>query len=260
MKKLLFSLMIAGVSAVTFNAQNKSWDFKDFTVGAITEDATIDGLSFVRGGSDLSIATNNMGTFTDGYAPVQRLAFGGNSYSGSNNPAEGTTSMPTRRYVKFDVPGPGVVKLWGRGGGNNRSLIISDVDGKVLKSHTYATNVSTGLPTIEFAYNGVAGTLLISTGAGDNSLYKIEYIDAATMAVGDVKSGVKATAFTSGNRIYVSNLESKNTNISVYSANGSLVKTLKSSTDTNFEINAKGLYIVNLKSEAGEKSVKVLVK
>ena len=252
--------MIAGVSAVTFNAQNKSWDFKDFTVGAITADVTINGLSFVRGGSDLAIATNNMGTFVDGFVPVQRLAFGGNSYSGSTNPAEGTTAMPARRYVKFDVPGPGIIKLWGRGGNSNRSLIISDSDGVVLKSHTYATNTSADLPTIEYSYAGAAGTLLVSTGAGDNSLYKIEYTDAATMAVGDVKSGVKATAFTSGNRVYVSNLESKNTNINVYNANGSLVKSLKSSADTNFEINTKGLYIVNLKSEAGEKSVTVMVK
>lgn len=253
--------MIAGVSAVTFNAQNKSWDFKNFTAGVITADyTTADGLSFVRGGSDLTIATNNLGSFVDGFVPVQRLAFGGNSYSGSTNPAEGTTAMPTRRYVKFDVPGPGVVKLWGRGGNSGRSLIISEADGKVLKSHTYATNGSTDLPTIEYSYAGGAGTLLVSTGSGDNSLYKIEYIDAATMAVGDVKSSVKANAFSSGNRIYVSNLESKNTNISVYNANGSLVKSLKSSSDTNFEINTKGLYIVNLKSEAGEKSVKVLIK
>ncbi|MNY62173.1 hypothetical protein D3C86_1989510 [compost metagenome] len=102
--------------------------------------------------------------------------------------------------------------------------------------------------------------MYVGNAIDQNSIFKIEIQSLATLGVSDVKSGVKANAFSSGNKIYVSNLESKNTNISVYNANGSLVKSLKSSADTNFEINAKGLYIVNLKSEAGEKSVKVLVK
>ncbi len=71
---------------------------------------------------------------------------------------------------------------------------------------------------------------------------------------------MKASVFSSGNKIYLADLDSKNTQVNVFNANGSLVKTVKASADTNFEINNKGLYIVNLKSEAGEKSVKVLIK
>jgi hypothetical protein len=71
---------------------------------------------------------------------------------------------------------------------------------------------------------------------------------------------MKAQVFSSGNKVYISDLESKNTEVNVYSATGSLVKTAKVSADTNFEVNTKGVYIVNLKSDAGVKSVKVLVK
>lgn len=263
MKKLLFSLMIAGFSAVTVSAQSKVWNFSDtskFTPGTISSSTTIDGLTFEPVGSNLTIATNNLATFTDLFAPTQRLQFGGNSYAGSDNPAEGVTSMPTRRYVKFSVPGAGTIKLWARGGGANRSLLISDGAGKVLKSFPFASNANTDLPTFEYSYTGSAGTILISTGAGDNSLYKIEYIDGATMAANDIKSNIQAKVFSSGNRIFLSGLDSINTQVDVYSANGSLVKTLKTASDMSFDIAAKGIYIVNLKSVAGEKSVKVMMR
>ncbi len=263
MKKLLFSLIIAGVSAVNFNAQNKTWDFSDttkFTAGAISTDTTIDGLSFVTGGSNLTIATNSLATFEDGYAPTQRLQFGGNSYSGSTNPAVGTTSMPTRRYTQFAVAGNAVIKLWARGGGANRSILISDGAGKVLSSTTFAGNGNADIAVVSYTYTGSAGNIIVSTGSGDNSLYKIEYTDNSTLAVGDVKSGVKASAFSIGNKVYVKDLASKNTMVNVYSANGVLVKSLNASADTSFEINGKGVYFVNLKSEAGERSVKVLLK
>lgn len=264
MKKLLFSLIFAGISAVTFNAQSKTWDFSDttkFTAGAISTDTTIDGLSFLPGGSALTISTTNLATFTDpAYVPTQRLAFGGNSYTGSLNPAVGTTLLAGRRVLQFAVSNNATIKLWARGGGAGRSLLISDAAGKVLNSTTFAGNTTSDIAVASYTYTGTAGNIMITVGGGDNSLYKIEYTDNSSLAVNDIKSGLKAKAFSIGNKIYVSNLESKKTDINVYNANGSLMKSLKSSTDTNIEINAKGLYIVTLSSEAGAKSVKVLLK
>ncbi|WP_312766091.1 T9SS type A sorting domain-containing protein [Epilithonimonas sp.] len=263
MKKLLFSLMFAGISAVNFNAQSKTWDFSDtskFTAGAISADVTIDGLSFVTGGSNLTIATNSLATFEDGYAPTQRLQFGGNSYGGSTNPAVGTTSMPTRRYTQFAVAGNAVIKLWARGGGSGRSILISDATGKVLSSTTFAGNGTSDIAVVSYTYVGPAGNLIVSTGSGDNSLYKIEYTDNSTLAIKDVKPEIKANAFSVGNKVYIKDLASKNTTVNVYSANGILVKSFRASADTDFEINVKGVYFINLISEAGEKSVKVLLR
>ena len=40
---------------------------------------------------------------------------------------------------------------------------------------------------------------------------------------------------------------------------GSLVKSVSTNSDTNFELN-QGFYIVNVKSEEGEKSTKIVVE
>ena len=270
MKKLLFSLMIAGVSAVTFNAQvDKIWDFNDKTAfpstsAAMSTTTVIDHLTFVPG-SSFGAFNSQGGTFADGYTPTQRVATGGHSYSSStyDPAASGNSPVPTQRFLSFKVTGNSTIKVWARGGGSGRSVIITD-GVSVLGRSDFSGNTNTVADCLvaEATYTGPATTIYVANAFNANSLFKVEAtsVDTSTMAVGDVKYGVKATAFTSGNRIYVSNLESKNTNISVYNANGSLVKSLKSSVDTNFEISTKGLYIVNIKSEAGEKSVKVLVK
>ncbi|MFA5330517.1 MAG: pectinesterase family protein [Prolixibacteraceae bacterium] len=59
-------------------------------------------------------------------------------------------------------------------------------------------------------------------------------------------------------RIYVSGIQSK-TRVNVYSITGSLVKTLDTTTDTNFNF-MNGLWIVKLNSAQGEKAVKVLIR
>jgi hypothetical protein len=80
------------------------------------------------------------------------------------------------------------------------------------------------------------------------------------MSANDVRSGSKANAYSSGNKVFLKDIDSKNTQVEVYAANGVLVKSLKTSVDTSFEISNKGIYFVKLRSEAGEKSVKVLLK
>lgn len=255
--------MIAGISAVTFNAQSKTWDFSDtskFPAGAIAADKTVDGLSFVTGGSSLTIATNSLAVFEDVYAPTQRLQFGGNSYSGSTNPAIGTTAMPTRRYIQFAVSDKAVIKFYARGGGAGRSILISDAAGKVLNVTTFAGNGTADIAVTSYTYTGTAGNLIIAAGGGDNSLYKIEYKDNSSLAVSGAISELKSTVFSSGNRIFVKDLESRNTQVSVFSASGVLVKSFKTYSNADFDIYTKGVYVVNLKSEAGEKSVKVMIK
>lgn len=260
MKKLLFSLMIAGVSAVTFNAQNKTWDFNSdrgnwpLNGTGVSAETTIDGLKLVPGtnGTSFAIVDANSATI-NGTSYGVRFRMGGASYpNGTATP----DINPTRRYLQFPVTGPVKVKVYFKGG-SNRTLFIHDGTSVLAPANT--PNFA-GSDILEVNYTGVGGATLTIANSGDQfGLYKIEVTDA-TLAVNDVKSNIKANAFSSGNKIYVSNLEAKKTDINVYNANGSLVKTMKSSADTNFEINGKGVYIVNLKSEAGEKSVKVLVK
>lgn len=261
MKKLLFSLMVTtGLSSVNLIAQTTTWDIADTNKfpATITTPYTVDGVLTFQGTSGSTFAvTSNSITFSDSFAGTRRFQFGGNSYSGSTSPAVGDTSLPTKKWVELAVSKDATIKIWGRGGGA-RNILISDNKGKVLNSTAFADSSSTAV--ISYHYTGDETTLLISTGVGDNYIYKLEYTNNATLAVNDIKSSIKANAFSSGNKIYVTNLESKNTDINVYSTNGQLVKSMKSNIDTSFEINNKGIFIVNLKSEAGEKSTKVLIK
>lgn len=273
MKKLLFSLMIAGASAVTFNAQtDKIWSWSANSSTAYSDNTLVDNLAFIPGGgtgfgvvdkSDVNFPEN--GPELPAYSGSFRLKTGGNSY-GNSTPSNFASF--TRRYFYFKVEGASKIKIYFRHGSSSgtRTLFVTDGTNVIgSKAITAGATADTQLGSFVVDYTGGASNIYF--GGTDNvSIYKIEATNVgvtvlpATMAVNDVKSGVKATAFTSGNRIFISNIESKSTNITVYDTKGSVVKSLKSSADTNFEMNVKGLYIVNLTSEAGEKSVKVLVK
>lgn len=263
--------MFAGISAIGINAQTNSWDFGDNTVwgpgAADTNYQTINytfdynGLKFIEGSSAFSGFNTSSLTAIGDYVPKQRLAFGGNSFGGSSNPAAGTSgssALPTRRYIEVAVTGNSKITLWGRGGGARSLVVVNKTTSTVLANFAFAS--STDAQKFEYNYTGGANTIIIASGAGDNSLYKIEVANTETMAVAGVKSCMKASAHSSNNTIYISNLEAKSTSVNVYSANGTLVKSLKTSADVNFDINTKGVYVVNLKSEAGEKSVKVMIK
>lgn len=263
--------MLAGISAVGFDAQTKTWDFGDdlawgvkaaeTNYQAINYSYDYDGLKFMDAANPLSGFNTSSLTAIGDYTPKQRLAFGGNSFSGSNNPAVGTSgsaALPTRRYIEVAVTGNSKITLWGRGGGARSLVLVNKGTSTVIGSGAFAS--STDAQKFEFTYTGGANTLIIASGAGDNSLYKIEVTNIVTMATGDIRSGSKANVYSSGNKVFLKDINSKSTQVSVYSANGMLVKSLRTSIDASFEINGKGVYFVNLKSETGEQSVKVLVK
>ncbi|HAD80691.1 MAG TPA: hypothetical protein DCF99_16855, partial [Flavobacteriaceae bacterium] len=63
----------------------------------------------------------------------------------------------------------------------------------------------------------------------------------------------------SNGKIFISNLKNTNTKINVYNFSGSLVKSLSSSQDINFDLN-NGNYIVNIQSDDEVTSTKVIVK
>ncbi len=71
-----------------------------------------------------------------------------------------------------------------------------------------------------------------------------------------VISNSSVNIYSGGNRVYVSNVKSK-TRISVYSLDGTAVKMIETSADTNFGLD-KGLWIVKATAADGNKIVKVL--
>lgn len=260
MKKSLLLLAFAVVATASNLQAQTSFDFSSsaWPINAGETSAVVkNNLGLVPGPATVvnfaQIEANNA-TFSDGYSATKRFKLNGGGFTST-----GTNSVPTQRHIILKVNGNSLVNVWYKNGGSgDRTLYIGN-GSAVLGSKTYS-NSADGL-IYTFEYTGPATNLYFY---GDQSLnlYKITAtnVGITVLGVNDVRKDMKASVYTSGNKVYVANLDSKNTEVNVFSANGSLVKTMKASADTNFEINNKGMYIVNLKSEAGEKSIKVLVK
>ncbi|SDG41056.1 T9SS type A sorting domain-containing protein [Epilithonimonas hungarica] len=262
MKKTLLLLAFSVVAAVSdFKAQT-NWDFGTWdNIAAVTAPVVKNNLGLVPGENvtTFGVVEGNTANFAsnpdaEGFNATKRFKFGGGGFdTGMSN------AVPTKRYIVFKVTGNSAVKIWYKnGGGGDRTLYLGN--GSTVFTSKTASN-STDPLVLDYQYVGGATDLYIY---GDQAIniYKIRATNVGTTVLGvsDVKKEMKANIFSSGNKVYVSNLESKNTQISVFNANGSLVKSASSSVDTNFEINNKGVYFVNLKSDAGVKSTKVLIK
>lgn len=261
MKKSLLLLAFAVVASVGNVKAQTTWDFSgaSWPLNTTGEPTAVvkNNLGLVPGPStvvNFAIVEANNATFSDGYSATKRFKLNGGGFTSTGN-----SSTPTQRYLVIKVNGNSLINVWYKnGGGTDRTLFIGN-GSAVLGSKTYSNSTDALIYTYE--YTGPATNLYIY---GDQSLnlYKITATNVGTtiLGVNDVQKSMKANVYSSGNKIYVADLDSKSTQVNVFNANGSLVKTMKASADTNFEINNKGLYIVNLKSEAGEKSVKVLLK
>lgn len=262
MKKLLFSIFIAGGFFSSVTAQTTDYDFKLWALNAsgYSANTVTSNLGFIPGSGVTNLGVvEDSGTndvdFLDGYKSKRRLKSNGNSSSALDH---------NKRVVYFAVNGNSAIKVYFRGGGSGtRSLSLSNESG-VLVGNPVAS-VDQAPVVAEFNYVGPATNIYLT---GDQALnfYRITATNVGetklptTLAVGDNVKDSKLNAYSRGNKIYFSGLESKNTVINVYSMNGLLFKTINSASDTSLEVDSKGVYIVKMKSVAGEKSTKILIK
>ena len=260
MKKTLLFLAFSLVASVGTVKAQTTWDFSSaawpITAGETTA-VVKNNLALIPGPAtvvNFAAVEANTATFSDGYSATKRFKLNGGGFTST-----GSNTTPTQRHIIFKTNGNSSVTIWYKNGGSGDRTLYIGTGTAVLTSKTYS-NSADGI-IFTYDYVGPARDLYIY---GDQSLnlYKITATNVGTTVLGvnDVRKDMKATIYTSGSKLFVSNLESKNTQVNVFNANGSLVKSLTTSSDANFDINTKGLYIVNLKSEAGEKSVKVLVR
>lgn len=260
--KLLYSIFSLILFSSISMAQTKVWDFgNDDTTWPISNgvntNTIIDNLGIEWNvnsptASNVGIVEASPKTFTDGYVGANRFKLNGGGYSGSTFQV-----MPTQRYVYFATTGNCTINVWFRtGGSGTRTLYVTD--GNSIVGSLAGTNSSDGL-ILQTTYTGTATNLYIY---GDQScnLYKIEVtgtLGTTTLGSESFQNGLTANAYTSNNQIYLSNITS-NTKVDVYSLTGQLVKSLNTAADINFELN-KGFYIINMESNEGKKSVKVIL-
>lgn len=263
MRKKLLSFVIPILFFGTIvNAQTKIWDFGNDTTtwplsaGIGNNPMVVDNLGLypIPTNTNFGAVTSNNLTFGDGFSATQRFQMNGGGY-----PAGDFQPMPTQRYLFFGVSGSCTVKVWFRTGSNGsvRTLYVSDGT-QAVGSATTNSGGNGDFPILETTYTGGATTLYIYGDLATN-LYKIQVTGATVETTLNLDNLDKLTTnvFGAGNQVYVQNVVS-NTEVRVYGITGALVKSFSTTSDMNFELN-KGLYIVNVKSEEGEKSVKVLI-
>lgn len=266
MKTKLLSLILTTVLfTCTSNAQIKIWDLGGgvapwtTTSSPYTTNTIIDNLGLqIQGGTGQANfgATNaSVKTFTTTppYTSVNRWQLNG----GGSAPAG--TFMPTQRFLYFEAAGSISVEICFVGGGSgNRTMYVTD-----------GTNVLGSLTTPDSATNQVLVTpATVVNGKvyiyGDQScnLYRIKVtgpLGTTTLSTDNFQSELAVNVFATNNQISITNITSS-TQVDVYNLNGALVKSIKTDADTNFDLLNAGVYIVNVKSSEGEKSVKVLLK
>ncbi|WP_312418875.1 T9SS type A sorting domain-containing protein [Epilithonimonas sp.] len=259
MKKSLLLLAFAVVATVENVKAQTTWDFSSAAWPIVSgETAKVkNNLALVPGPEtvvNFAQVESNSATFTDGYTATKRFKLNGGGFTST-----GVNTTPTQRYVYFKTNGNSSISVWYKNGGSGDRTLYIGTGTAILASKTYSNSTDAIIYTYD--YVGPARYIYIY---GDQSLnlYKITATNVGTTVLGvnDVKKDMKAKVYSSGSKVYVSDLDSKNTQVSIFSANGILIKSANVSADANFEVNSKGLYFVNLKSEAGEKSVKVLLQ
>lgn len=254
-KKLLYLTSIALFSISAINAQNRTWEIgttstdwpanlAQMTTGTQgIQGLTLAAVSATFGGM-APVGVPNF-VFSDGYTPA-------NEWKG-NGSSSGTAVSPSRRYFSFPVTGPSTIKVWFRVNGTlGRKCQISD--GTTLLGEM--TDEDSTKPLIlTVPYNGTGGTIYVYANSSIN-YHKIAVFDGILGL--DEKSVVTTNVYSNGTQVFVSKVKSS-TQVEVYNMAGTLVKSLKTDADTNFDMNT-GVYIVKAKSAEGEKSVKVIVK
>ncbi|ROI09029.1 T9SS C-terminal target domain-containing protein [Chryseobacterium sp. H3056] len=257
MTKKLLSFLGALVISVFMNAQTTTWNFSDsvWPVSAgYSAPTVVNNLGFITG------TTTNMGAIEantatiDGLSFTQRLKFNGGSYT------SGTTefAMPTQRALYFDVNGASTIKIWYKnGGGGTRTLYVTDGT-KVISSFPYTDSSVGQVATVN--YTGEAGRIYIAADQSMN-IYQITATNVGTtasLATVNVNKNLPKI-YASGNEVSILNVSGKS-QVEVYSMNGALVKSLNTTSDVKFQLQNKGIYIVNVKSNDKPVSQKVLIK
>jgi hypothetical protein len=262
-RKLLYSILTTVLFAGAMSAQTKTWDFGNdtttwpLTTGIGSNEIVVDNLGLFPIATNTNFgAVNASGaTFSDGYTAVNRFQLNGAGF-----PSGPILTMPTQRYLFIDVSGACTVKVWFKTGSNGsaRTMYVSNGT-TIVGSESTNTGSNVDLAILTANYTGSAGRLYIYGGAACN-LYKVEVTGATvntTLSNDSFNSEISANVFTNGSQVSIANLVSETT-VNVYSINGQLVKTLLTSTDVDFELN-QGIYIVNLESTEGKKSIKLIV-
>lgn len=276
MKKRLLSLMSALLISTAFvSAQTTTWDFGNDTTNWPVSSG-IGTAQIVKLGLGLfPISTNsNFGTITKSSSvtfpgPPAYASSEGDRFqtNGGGAPTAGTYT-PTQRYFFIQVDKACTVTVWFKSGtgGSVRSVFVSNGSTTLYGSGASSPSYTPADGAIVNATIPAAGTFYIYADAAVN-IYQIQVnganvtttMGSNTLATSEPSvNKISTVVFSEGNKVYVSKV-SGDTKVNIYNTNGGLVKSINTKSDINFELKT-GIYIVNVQSDKGVKSQKVLIK
>ncbi|MEO8236905.1 MAG: T9SS type A sorting domain-containing protein [Flavobacterium sp.] len=198
---------------------------------------------------DSQLNNNGITPVFTGASKSGRLAFNG-------------TGNATRRYYTIALAAGQTVTYYFKvnvtGTANFTTTVPAGSAVSTTQAYAAVTNVY-DMRTLKITAD-VAGNYTIGDYTNKTEMYRIYLGDVnagINLATGDFEKDLSLDIFSIKNQIYVTNVLS-NTDVKVFSIAGALIKSVKITENTSFELNS-GLYIVRVKSAEGEKSVKVLV-
>lgn len=180
--KNLFTFIVALFMATSVYAQTetvKEWNFSNWTVGDLTENKTIDGLS-VYATADKKMAIDVSNKTVDGVKYTQRFKL-----SGTGNVANESS---LNRVISFEVTGPSDIYIVAAHGGKStdasRALVIASYTDNDFTSfaeldkitYNYGNPIST---TVKYTGTKTAKILIYSSKSGIN-LYDIKVTPATS--------------------------------------------------------------------------------
>jgi hypothetical protein len=259
--KLLSAALTMMLFTGITTAQTKTWDFSTWpeTAGIGSDEIIVDmlGLHPIATNTNFGQVEANTATFDDGFTGTQRFKFNGGGSAGE-------TFMPSQRYLFIDVDSDCQIKVWFKtaSNGGTRTLFVTDGTASVGSATTNSGTVL-DLAILSANYTSATGGRLYIYGDQALNLYKVEVSGAnvTTGVTSGIDSNIYSTAnvFAAGKQVFVSNVKSK-TQVDVYTVVGALVRSFETSEDTSFDSLTTGMYIVTVKSEEGQKSVKLVVQ
>ncbi|MGV3459799.1 MAG: T9SS type A sorting domain-containing protein [Flavobacterium sp.] len=268
--KLLSIIAVMALSSGIASAQ-KTWDFgNDHTtwplIGGYANNTVVDNLGMFANESgsitNFGATTANNASFSDGYTATYRFQTNGAGFTSST----GFVNTPVQRFVHFDVSGNCTVKVWFRSGSASSARTAYVTDGTATLGSVTTTTETGGDYGIVTAANTGGPKKIYVFGDQSINIYKIQVIGATVASPAPiVLANEQFTAlnaikvFANQKQVSVANV-TEATKVDVYSLTGALVKSFSTEEDTNFDLSATGLYIVNLSSGNGRKSVKVLMQ
>lgn len=171
------------------------------------------------------------------------------------------TGNTARRHWQVTIPDGETVTFMivSPAGSTSTALQLSDDDGANWSNFTDVTFIAD--KTYAFKISNSSGsqkTYRWYDGVNKVRLFRVYFADVsdAILGINNFKSPVSTNIKAVGNRIYVSNVKTS-TEVNIYTITGALVKSLKTNTDTDFSFKS-GLYIATVKTEEGQKAVKLL--